>query len=376
MGVNGPHRVNEQIKIDWYRTKVDKQVMSELMRKSDARAFAQVLPQLGLFVLTGALAYLAFLNVHPATWPWALPLLLLALSVHGTFASFFGGIAGHELCHKTPFKTQFWNEFFLWLISFLSWFDPISYRISHVKHHQVTVHKDYDGEVVLPQGLDWYGVRFVLKALFFHPLQPFYLLRTWVLAACGDVSVGGFFSPQWTVKILPESNAALRRQHRNWARIVVLGHLILAALFVVTGHWFLIVIVTFGCQYCVWLQMLCAAPQHAGLSPDVSDFRLCCRTYTCGRLPAFLYWNMQYHVEHHMFPAVPFYNLPRLRKAVEHDFPPAPHGLWVTWKHLIPILRKQRKDPGYVYVPPLPEPTGEALRVDDRTIELEAASLA
>ena len=368
--------MNEQIKISWYRTKVDKQVMRELIIKSDARAFAQVIPQLGLFAATGTLAYLAFLNVHALNWPWAVPLLILALFIHGTFANFFGGIAGHELCHKTPFKTQFWNEFFLGLYAFLSWFDPIGYRVSHVKHHQVTVHKDHDGEVVLPQGLDWYGVKFVLKALTCHPLQPFYVVRTWVRAACGDISGGGFFTPEWTMRILPESNTSLRREHRNWARIVLFGHLILAALFVATGHWFLIVIVTFGCQYCSWLQLLCAAPQHAGLSPDVSDFRLCCRTYTCGWLPGFLYWNMQYHVEHHMFPAVPFYNLPGLRKAVEHDFPPAPHGLWATWKHLIPILQKQRKDPGYVFVPRLPEDGGEGVRVDDRILELEAANLA
>src|SRR5271154_3909703 len=117
--------MNESIKINWYRTKVDKPVMSALMRKSDAKAFAQVVPQLLLFAVTGTLAYLAFLNVHQDNWPWALPLLLLAVFVHGTFANFFGGIAGHELCHKTPFKTQFWNDFFLTIYSFISWFDPV-----------------------------------------------------------------------------------------------------------------------------------------------------------------------------------------------------------------------------------------------------------
>jgi len=58
------------------------------------------------------------------------------------------------------------------------------------------------------------------------------------------------------------------------------------------GDWRLVPGRDVGCQYCTWLQLLCAAPQHAGLSPDVSDFRLCCRTYTCGCLPALLYWSM------------------------------------------------------------------------------------
>jgi len=56
--------------------------------------------------------------------------------------------------------------------------------------------------------------------------------------------------------------------------------------------------------------------------PNVPDFRLCCRTYTCGWLAAFLYWNLQYDVEHHMFPAVPFYNLPASARRL--SLPPAP----------------------------------------------------
>jgi fatty acid desaturase len=346
--------MDETIKISWYRTKVDKAVMSALMRKSDAKAFAQVIPQLLLFVVTGTLAYLAFLNVHASNWPWALPLLLLALFVHGSFSNFFGGIAGHELCHKTPFKTQFWNDFFLSIYGFLAWFDPISYRISHVKHHQVTVHADLDGEVVLPQGLSWHGFWWYARHFTIDPLIPFKLLNTWGRAAFGDSDKSLFFSEDWMKRILPKTKTELRRDHQNWARIVLFGHLILAAIFIATGNWILIVIVTFGCQYCSWLQMACAIPQHIGLSPNTPDFRLCCRTYTCGWFPAFLYWNMQYHVEHHMFPAVPFYNLDKLRQAIAHDLPPAPHGLLATWREIGPIMRRQREDPTYVFVPVLP----------------------
>jgi fatty acid desaturase len=109
------------------------------------------------------------------------------------------------------------------------------------------------------------------------------------------------------------------------------------------------------------------------MTPDVPDFRLCCRTFTCSWFPAFLYWNMQYHVEHHMFPAVPFYNLPRLRKAIEHDLPPAPHGLLATWRELIPILKRQRREPGYFFAPPLPGETSIGTFVGDDTLRAEAA---
>jgi fatty acid desaturase len=362
----------EPIKINWYRCRVDKSLMGELMQRSDARAFAQVLPQLGLFALTGSLAYTIFRRLDAHSWPWLLPALLAVLFLHGTNGSFFGGVACHELCHKTPFRSQFWNSFFLRVYAFLSWFDPVSYRASHIRHHQATTHADHDGEVVLPVKLDWASMRFFAAALAFDPLAAWKQLRFWVAAAVGDLSRDGFFRAEWLQRVIPESDASSRRAIVAWARIILCGQLALAAIFVLTGHWFLIVIVNFGCFYSNWLCTLTGAPQHIGLSPDTPDFRLCCRTYTCSWLPAFFYWNMQYHVEHHMFPAVPFYNLPRLRAAIAHDLPPATHGLWATWCHdLLPVIKRQREDPSYVYVPPLPSTDGD--HATDAEIFSEAA---
>ncbi|MCE0499537.1 MAG: fatty acid desaturase [Methylacidiphilales bacterium] len=367
--------MNDQIKINWYRCKVDKPVMSDLMKTSDFRGFCQVIPQLALFLATGTLAYLAYRQIDVANWMWSVPLLLAALFVHGTFSSFLGGTcpAVHELCHKTPFKSKAWNEFFLKIYSFIGWTDYIWFRPSHVKHHQATVHADYDGEVVLPQKLDWQSVKFFAMILAFDPYAAFCRLRDWVRMARGKAS-DWKAKGAWYNQVLPESNEALRCEHRNWARIVLFGHLALAALFIATGHWFLIVVFTFGTFYTNWLNTLCWLPQHIGMSPNVPDFRLCCRTYTCGWLPAFLYWNMQYHVEHHMFPAVPFFNLPKLRKAIEHDLPPAPHGLWATWKHILSVVKLQREDPSYVFIPKLPQGFGE--RVGDTVLELEASAQA
>ena len=65
-----------------------------------------------------------------------------------------------------------------------------------------------------------------------------------------------------------------------------------------------------------------------------------------------------------MFPAVPFYNLGKLRAAIAYDLPPAPHGLWATWKELWPIMRRQRQDPTYRYVPPLPNNEGDRASAD------------
>jgi len=138
---------------------------------------------------------------------------------------------------------------------------------------------------------------------------------------------GWLLKSKWLNQVVPPDSEQ-RRETIKWARIVLLGHLALATAFILTGHWFLIIVVNLGTFYCGWFVVACGAAQHVGLASNTPDFRLCCRTYTCSWLPALLYWNMQYHVEHHMYPAVPFYNLPKLRAALIHDLPPAPHGLW------------------------------------------------
>lgn len=45
--------MHEHLKIDWRRTNADQAIMSELMRRSDARAFAQVIARLSLYAPNG-----------------------------------------------------------------------------------------------------------------------------------------------------------------------------------------------------------------------------------------------------------------------------------------------------------------------------------
>ena len=68
----------------------------------------------------------------------------------------------------------------------------------------------------------------------------------------------------------------------------------------------------------------------------------------------FLYWHMNFHTEHHMYAAVPCYNLRRLHDAIKHDLPPTATGLVETWRQIIAIQIRQLVEPGYQYDPPLP----------------------
>ena len=83
------------------------------------------------------------------------------------------------------------------------------------------------------------------------------------------------------------------------------------------------------------------------MQPDIADWRHNTRTYLAGPIVRFFYWNMNYHVEHHMFAAVPFYNLPKLRKALAEHFPQAPKGLIATWREIKSTLKKQKDELNY-----------------------------
>lgn len=364
---NLPATFRKDAKISWYRSKVDPQLLAELMQCSDWRGWRQAVGHIGLWFVTGTLAYLAYRQVTATNWLWSVPVVLAALFVHGTIGVFLGGMACHELSHKTPFRTKSINEFFHKFYAFWSWHDRVWYRPSHIRHHQLTVHHDYDGEVILPQRFDFRDWQFWLGLFAWNPVATWKLVNThWRRAQ-------GILDNSWHEFVIPAENPTLRQQHRNWARLVLFGHFALATIFIATGHWFLVIVFNLGTQYCSWLEFLCGAPQHYGLTPDVPDHRLCCRTYTCSWLPAFLYWNMQYHVEHHMYPAVPFFNLPKLRRAIEHDLPPAPHGLRATWREVLAIHRQQQLDPNYKFLPKVSGSNG--VQADDLTLQREAAAL-
>jgi fatty acid desaturase len=63
---------------------------------------------------------------------------------------------------------------------------------------------------------------------------------------------------------------------------------------------------------------------------------------------------MNYHIDHHMYAAVPCYNLSQLHQAIQYDLAPCPDGLIATWREIIAILKEQRRDPQYQYVAPVP----------------------
>ena len=146
----------------------------------------------------------------------------------------------------------------------------------------------------------------------------------------------------------------MRDREQRYHLVLLFGHVSIVAVSVVFALPQVVVLITLARFYCRWLQFLCNKTQHIGLPDKVPDFRICCRTFTLNPLIRFLYWNMNYHVEHHMYAAVPCYNLHRLHKRIRSDLPWCPRGLVATWLHIGRVLRRQQREPGYRYVAEVP----------------------
>ena len=333
-------------KIDWYRCSIPKEKLQELTQRSDLPGLAAALGQLGLYVITGTAAYMSYRYLH-----WSV--FVAALYIHCMLVNFFYSPI-HEMVHTTPFKTKWINEIFLKIFAFLICANPFFIRTSHMHHHRVTEYKGLDFEVPPPriyQTWHWF---------FYWTFMPFNLCL-----------VPGFFP---TVKatfrlalgrlegdlektIFTDSNPADLRRTVNWARFTIAAHIVLIALFLYFGLWPLILIINFPVFFGAALGQLLGMTQHTALIHSVPDFRLSCRTMHVNPFLRFLYWNMNYHIEHHMYAAVPFYRLPDLHETIKPELPPTPRGLWAVWvKEMIPAMKKMRKDPEYCIVPDVPNP--------------------
>ncbi len=324
--------------VSWYRTKLDRETMNRLNEKSDAKGFAQTLGHLGLMALLAISALYSF-----GHWHWWVTVIWVFL--YGTVASFTIN-AMHELIHKSVFKTQALNRLFVRIYSFLGWHHFEHFYRSHMRHHQFTLHPPDDLEVVLPVHI---MVRDFFLTGFINPKGMYGTLKTTLRLARGK------FEGDWENILFPANKPEISAPVIRWARILLIGHALILLVSLYFGWWLLPVLTTLSPLYGSWLFFVCNNTQHIGLQDDVDDFRLCCRTFTVNPVVQFLYWHMNYHIEHHMYAAVPCYNLAALHRAILHDLPDCPAGLVATWQEIFAIQHKQAKDPSYQHVVILPE---------------------
>ena len=343
--------VRRNLRIGWYRCPIERAKLRELSKRSDLRGAFQAVGHLTLWAAAGVAAYTLF---KEQLW-WG---FLLALFLQGTIGTFFTA-PHHELCHGTVFRTKWLNGVFLRIYSLLGWLNFHIYKFSHSYHHRFTLYLEGDREVVLPKE---------------PTLRALYLLQLFTVNVTGGFESRGLVPTvrnflkialnrldtpfnEWGEELY-EGETEERMKAVRWARLVLLFHTVVIVGAIALGEPILAVLVSGHIFIGNWLRYFVGAPMHCGLKSNVPDFRKSVRTITLDPLSEFLYWHMNWHLEHHMYAGVPCYNLQKLYHAVADDMP-KPRSLLGAWREMRGTLKEQRKNPGYAYDTPVP-PSGEA----------------
>jgi fatty acid desaturase len=92
-----------------------------------------------------------------------------------------------------------------------------------------------------------------------------------------------------------------------------------------------------------------------GLARNIKDHRFSTREMYLNPILSFLYWKMEYHLTHHMFPTVPSYNLDKLHHHIKDQLPKPNNGLIDAYREIIPAMIKQREDTSYFIKKDIPQ---------------------
>lgn len=319
----------EKVEAEWFSAKVDRKEFKQLIKRSDAAGLRHFGIWLALLVGSGIVAYLTW-----DTW-WCIP----AFIVYGLVYSMADHHA-HELSHGTPFKTRRINEILYHLNGFMTLHEGHYWRWSHSRHHTETLFVGRDPEIAVPRPPDIVGM---FLDLFFIK-SGLTQIASIVRHAFGSLNEEGrHFIPEGEKRKVFWSSRAFVAVFIAVIVACVLTQSILPAMFVVLPRF-----------YGGFMAQLFNLTQHAGMQEDIRDHRLSTRTWKTNPVFRFMYINMNYHVEHHMFPMVPFYNLPKLHEMIKDECPPAYEGLWACYAEIIPAVLRQVKDPSWYVHRPLP----------------------
>jgi len=113
---------------------------------------------------------------------------------------------------------------------------------------------------------------------------------------------------EWIAAVY-EAHPDERRKLARWSRIILLFHVLVLVAGVVSGLWLLPLFVSLTTFVANWWRYIINMPQHCGMRQNTADFRKNARSIKLDPLSSFLYFRMNWHLEHHMFAGVPCYNL-------------------------------------------------------------------
>jgi len=342
----------------WFRPHVDPDRLGQLMERTNGRAIADAVLW---FVLLVGFATAAVLSL--GNW-WAIPLFLV-------YGALYGGAADarwHEFGHGTATRSEPINNAIYYVSSFFLLRGPTYWRWSHFRHHSDTLVVGRDPEIQVPRPPT---IRKFLLNYTNLVSAPSALAR-FVRHSFGKLDAAA-------LDFIPPS------EHRRvvWEARLFVGILAGASAVSIAAQSAVpLLLVGLPSIYGAWLMVFFGATQHLGLQEDVLDHRLNSRTVYMNPVLRFLYLNMNYHVEHHMFPAVPYYRLPALHDEIRDALPAPNRSIWSAYREIVGELLRQRRNPTHELegrtIPDVPASMGRTInlsigaRLPDGRVDLGA----
>lgn len=324
---------------EWFQANIDPERLQELMVRSNGRAGADLALWVGAIVATALLAW----NLRD-TW-WAIPAFL----AYGALVGGSSDARWHECGHGTAFKTEWVNDVVYYLASFMIAREPTYWRWSHFRHHTDTIVVGRDPEIIFPRPPSYRKAALAFSNVVGGPK----LMAGAIRRAFGGID-------PVAAEIVPET---------EWPKVVREARVMTAiwagtiALAIITGTVWPLLFVGGPTIYGAWLMVFFGITQHAGLQEDVLDHRFSTRTVFMNPIFRFLYLNMNYHVEHHMFPAVPYRSLPALHAEIADQLPePAPSTL-AAYREIFHAIGRQATDPTWEVDRPVPDVQASASQI-------------
>jgi fatty acid desaturase len=334
---------------EWYHTDVPRKAMKQLMQRSDGPAIRDTV--IWIAAILGSAGGIVWFW---GTW-WVVPFMF----VYGVLYGSSSDARWHECGHGTAFRTRWMNDVIYEIAAFMLMRNPVQWRWSHARHHTDTfiVGRDAEIAVMRPPDLLRIGLGFI------GILDFRYALPTLVRQAFGRLSAD-------EKDYIPEMEQAKAITAARWHMAIYAATIGLA---IMLTSWLPVVLIVLPHLYGNWHLVLTGLLQHAGLADNVIDHRLNSRTVYMNPVSRFIYWNMNYHVEHHMFPMVPYHALPRLHALIKHDLPVANPSMWHAYREMWPVLLKQLQYEDYFLKRELPA-TARPYRGEFHEVDMSPAA--
>tara|TARA_R110002049_G_scaffold30_2_gene177 strand:+ start:2549 stop:4870 length:2322 start_codon:yes stop_codon:yes gene_type:complete len=316
---------------DWYQSPIPRKIMRKLLIRKDGPAIKDTLLLLAILIIT-AITTVALWG----TWWVVMPYL-----IYSVFYATSSDSRWHECSHGTAFKTDWMNNIVYEVASFMVMRESVVWRWSHTRHHSDTIIVGRDPEIQIPRPP---SIKNLILSIFnIGVYKTFY--PSLIRHAFGKITdIERTYIPE------TEFNKVFKI-----ARIYLFIYVLIISSAVVLQTWIPIFLFILPHFFGTWLMIVHNTTQHAGLAENVLDHRLNCRTVYMNPISRFIYWNMNYHIEHHMFPLVPYHALPKLHALIKDDCPPVYSSIFSAWSEIIPTIKRQIKEPSFYVKRKLPK---------------------